>query len=321
MVPVKDLNTHVRYELPKSDEGFKTPDIFVPMEMEGVVAETNAFQKYIDQIEQKLDMVTSAKPNLLTSKNDDWYYNLNSIKDVKTGISVSVMVRLEILGLDKSSIRKYVTDHILDTAPHDTRLMLAKHVLEPGFRPATPMEKHIVEYFNYLVYKENGINGLLLMKDKAPLVFYKIDDWSEYSLGEFVQCKSMFEQRMSVDKTDMADMVGFVNTFVGKDNVAMSVFRVKNMKQERNNKGAYILNEKKADIVKRVNNILKLAQQPFSFDDEKTAESNRNTDDISQIAFAGMFELLIRKYNDEQASNKVWFLRPEQATFLKVENM
>jgi hypothetical protein len=99
MVPVKNLNTHVRYELPKSDEGFKTPDIFVPMEMEGVVAETNAFQKYIDQIEQKLDMVTSAKPNLLTSKNDDWYYNLNSIKDVKTGISVSVMVRLEILGL------------------------------------------------------------------------------------------------------------------------------------------------------------------------------------------------------------------------------
>ena len=293
----------------------------MPMEMDGIVAETNAFQNFIEQMEQKLEIVTSEKPNLLSAKNDDWYFNLNSIKDIKVGISVSVMIRLEILGFTSEMIRKYVIDHILDTASHDTRLMLAKHVLEPGFKPTTPIEKHIAEYFNYLVYREDGINGLLLMKDKAPLVLYKIDDWSEYSLGEFVQCKPMFEQRMNVNKTDMADMVGFVNTFVGKDNLAISVFRVKNMKQERNNKGAYILNEKKADIIKRVNTILKLAQQPFSFDDETKSDNNRNTDDISQIAFAGMFELLIRKYNDELVTNKVWFLRPEQATFLKVENL
>jgi hypothetical protein len=284
----------------------------------------------LEQIEQHIEMTTSDKPNILDAKNDDWYYNLNSIKDVKPSkkdknkpfiMSISTMVRMEIMGFNKASIRKYVVEHILDTAPHNTRLMLAKRVLEPGYKPTGALEKQVAEYFNYLVYRENGIHGLLLMKDKAPLVFYNISNWSEYSLGEYVQCIPMFESRMHVDKQDMADIVGFVNTFVGKDNLATSVFRVKNMKQERNNKGAYIMNEKKADIVKRVNTVLKLAEQPFSFDDENVASSNRNTDDISQIAFAGMFELLIRKYNDEKVGNKTWFLRPEQAALLKVENL
>jgi hypothetical protein len=209
----------------------------------------------------------------------------------------------------------------LDLASHNVKLELAKHVLAPGFKATSAWERHVAEYFNYLVYRENGINGLLLLKDKAPLVLYNMDDWSEYSLGEFVQCKPMFERRMNVAREDMSDLLGFVNIFVGKDNVANPVFRVKNMKQARNNKGAYLLNEKKADIVKRVNMVLEQAEQPFSFDDEKTADSSRNTDDISQIAFAGMFEMLIRKYNDDRVLGKTWFLRPEQAAFLKIESL
>jgi hypothetical protein len=160
-----------------------------------------------------------------------------------------------------------------------------------------------------------------LMKDKVN-VLYNINDWSEYSPGTVVQMKKLFDHRMGKTKDEMSDMLGFVNSFTGKDNVSVSVFRVKNMKQERNNKGAYIMNEKKADIVKRVNNILKMAGSPFSFDDEKTnAGTNRNTDDISQIAFAGMFELLIRLYHSQGMNNKTWFLRPEQAVYLKIENL
>ncbi len=81
------------------------------------------------------------------------------------------------------------------------------------------------------------------------------------------------------------------------------------------------MNEKKADIVKRVNLVLGMAGQPFSFDDETSVAASRNTDDISQIAFAGMFELLVRKYNDERVDGKTWFLRPEQAAFLKIESL
>lgn len=323
-VPIKNLNTHVRYELPKNDEEIKTPTVFVPMEIEdgAAVNENNAFSEFLMQMEHNIDIATSAKPNILSVKNDNWFYNLNSIKDIKgAGISVSVMVRLEIMGLNTEMLKKYVADHILDLASHNVKLELAKHVLAPGFKATSAWERHVAEYFNYLVYRENGINGLLLLKDKAPLVLYNIDDWSEYSLGEFVQCKPMFERRMNVAREDMSDLLGFVNIFVGKDNVANPVFRVKNMKQARNNKGAYLLNEKKADIVKRVNMVLEEAEQPFSFDDEKSADSSRNTDDISQIAFAGMFEMLIRKYNDERVLGKTWFLRPEQAAFLKIESL
>jgi hypothetical protein len=323
-VPVKNMNTHVRYELPKSDEEFKTPTVFVPMEIDSNVAhnEHNVFGEFLEKMEHNIAIATSAKPNLIAAKNDDWFYNLNSIRDVKgAGVSVSVMVRLEIMGFDAELIRKYVTNHMLDLASHDMRLELAKHVLAPGFKAATPLARHVAEYFDYLVYREGGINGLLLLKDKAPLVLYNMEDWSEYSLGEFVQCKPMFERRMQVARENMSDLLGFVNIFVGKDNVANPVFRVKNMKQVRNNKGAYIMNEKKADIVKRVNLVLGMAGQPFSFDDETSVAASRNTDDISQIAFAGMFELLVRKYNDERVDGKTWFLRPEQAAFLKIESL
>ncbi len=104
---------------------------------------------------------------------------------------------------------------------------------------------------------------------------------------------------------------GFVNTFIGKDNLASSVFHIKSMTEKRNNTGANILQAGKRVIMDHVNNILKMAQQPFSFDEH-------NSVDITQIAFAGMVELLLRKYNDELVNNKTWMLRPEQAIIVNI---
>jgi len=91
------------------------------------------------------------------------------------------------------------------------------------------------------------------------------------------------------------------------------------MKQKRNNKSAYLQNDSKIAIIKQLNAILKLTNSPFSFDDESCANCERNTDDISKIAFAGIYEMLIRKYNDQDSSDKIWFLRPEQAIFNNIK--
>jgi hypothetical protein len=64
-----------------------------------------------------------------------------------------------------------------------------------------------------------------------------------------------------------------------------------------------------------------MAKSPFCFDDEKCPEPTRDTDDISKIAFAGIFELVIRKLNDEKVDDKVWFLRPEVAIFNKISKL
>lgn len=93
------------------------------------------------------------------------------------------------------------------------------------------------------------------------------------------------------------------------------------MKQLRNNKSAYLQNDTKIAIIKQLNGILKLAESPYSFDNEASKEPTRNTDDISKVAFAGIYEMLIRKYNREKLFGKMWFLKPEQAIFNNIKNL
>jgi hypothetical protein len=99
------------------------------------------------------------------------------------------------------------------------------------------------------------------------------------------------------------------------------VFRIKNMKQLRNNKSAYLQNDTKIAIIKQLNGILKLVGSPYSFDNETKNEPTRNTDDISKVAFAGIFEMVIRKYNKDKLFGKMWFLRSEQAIFNNIKNL
>jgi hypothetical protein len=203
--------------------------------------------------------------------------------------------------------------------PHNDRLTLAKRVNEPGFTPITELETHIKTYFDLLTFTAIGITCVLLMKDKEnENALYNIEDWTELSIGMVNQFNSLIRSRLGVDANNISNIVGFVNNFESKDGNSKPVFYIKNMDQKRNNSGSYLQQEKKVVIVKHINNILKSVGSQYSYDDENKENPERNTDDISQIAFSGIMELLIRLFNTNKANGKVWYLTPEQAVVNKI---
>jgi hypothetical protein len=246
------------------------------------------------------------------SKNDQDEYILL----MNGSLCNSVMTRLRFLGFTKSLLEKYVVEHILDTLPHESRIILAKTVLTPGFSQNSPLEKQVFDYFNFLVL--DGGKAIVLTKEEEN-IYYNTSNWKELSYGEKVQLDAEMHRKMDV--SDYSDIVGFIAKFAGKDMISKMVFKRKDMKQKRNNQGAYLQNDsKKAAVIDKVNEILRMGGYPFQFDDSTNKEATRNTDDISKIAFSGIFEMLIRKMNEEKKDGKTWFLKPEQAIFNNIKN-
>jgi hypothetical protein len=362
-IPVKTMSEYVQYEIETKDENIKTPVFGSEEEKEESKVVGEQYVSLIAKMRENLETAIREEPNELKDKNEDWYFNLNSIKckkdadtektfldfkkkykitkadsdeTIRTKISptpfeeykrleknsicitqgfFSVVARLRILGVDSESLEKYVSDHIIETLSHENLLTLAKEVLNPNFVAKDNLERRILNYFQNLLL--DGKKTLVLAKDNKN-IYYSLADWSEISDGEKVLLVGEMQEKMEV--TNYSDIIGFVGEFSSKDMGSTMVFRTKNMTQKRNNKSAFLQNDSKIAIIKQINTILKLAGSPYSFDDDSCTKCERNTDDLSKIAVACIFEMLIRKFDDEKTAGKKWLLRPEQAIFNNIKN-
>jgi superfamily II DNA or RNA helicase len=345
-IPVKSHEDRVRYEiLPKAQ--ITTPDLNLKQsgkqgkdkqrkeeEREEIKEEEeeprdDKYDSMITKMNEKITMATKEQPNIILwgNDNDDWYLNINSIRDrknkAKSGLFVSVMIRLILHGIDTELLTKLTVEHFLDTLPFEDRSMLAKIVSNPSFKPQTPLDNHIYEYFQYLTFTstDQTTTAILLMKDDTKTVLYNVRNWNDISEGDI---KYFFEKqirdRLGVSIENMSDNIGFVNMFKDKDGSVKPVFKIRNLKKGSSNgrDGSYLQQENKIVIVSLINAISKEAGSPFSYDNENQTEPSRNTDDITKYAFAGIAELLFRKFNLENINGKKWFLRPEEAIYNKV---
>lgn len=362
IIPVKTMNERVQYEFEKNDENIKTPvfgsdDLKEPGEtyellmtkirgqletatkkepnelkdknkdwyynLNSIKCKKDAdeekkfaeFKKQHKIVKTDSDLVIQKKlsPSLYTE-----YKKLEKNSICSTKGFFSIMTRLHIFGFNQKLIQKYVSDHILETLSHENRIILAKEVLNPGFVAKDNLEKQILERFQDLVL-DNQKTIVLAKKDKN--IYYKIADWTELTVGE----KNLLENEMhrKMEIANYSNIIGFIGDFSSKEMGSLMVFKTKNMKQVRNNKGAYLQNESNnMAIVKQLNAILEMSHSLFRFDDETCSNCERNTDDISKIALAGIYELLIRKFDDDdKKSGKTWFLRPEQAIFNNIKEL
>ena len=348
--PIKTMHDRVQYEVETNDEKIKTP---VKDEQYDILMETIHRNLLIATKEEPNELIES-------SEKYDWYYNINSVyckKNTKefvkfkknnqigtgetdaeieiklgeeryaqylilqknavcdTSSFKTVMTRLRFLGFDEPTMKKYVMEHILDTLSHEDRLILAKQVLKDPPSKAPPSKDAINKYFNDLLIDKK----ILVLAKEGENVFYRINDWTMLSFGERQQLQQKINEKLSVNPSNFSNIIGFVAE-LSDDNKSM-VFKRKDMTQKKNNWGAYLQNDNgKMPIIKKVNEILSMTESPFCFDDEKCPEPTRNTDDISKIAFAGIFELLIRKFNEDEEKGKIWYLRPEIAIYNKISN-
>jgi superfamily II DNA or RNA helicase len=357
--PIKTMHERVQYKIETDDENIKTPvkdnqyNILLDTIQANLITAIKSDANELINSSENYDWYYNIN-SVYCSKNTKDFINFKkqnkivkdeSDEDIKLRLSPelynqylitkkntvcdtskfkTVLTRLRFLGFDAPNMKKYVMEHILDTLSHEDRLVLAKTIFAPGFSTSlglSEIERHIVKYFNYLLLEDEEEKILVLAKESEN-VFYRIGDWSQLSFGERRLFQEKMKGKMEINIEDYSDIIGFVAEFSDVDKTM--VFKRKEMKQKKkqNNRGAYLQGDSsKVHIIKKLNEILLMSNSPFCFDDEKCPEPTRDTDDISKIAFAGIFELVIRKLNDEKVNDKVWFLRPEVAIFNKISKL
>jgi flagellar biosynthesis GTPase FlhF len=216
----------------------------------------------------------------------EWKINLNT-----KGSRIPPIVYLELHGIGKKPLKKYMVDHILDTMPHDERLNLAKQIKNPSFVATKPLEKHIVEYFDFLTIRDADRTCLVLGKTCYDLN----NNWRIMILKERDE---MYRNRFFVDIDELSDIFGYIEDGIFKIN---------------NNGRICSENSTKTEMISEMNEILKLSGSNYWYDTATTREKpQRNSDNLSHEAFCAVTELYLRKLNSERVNKKIWFLNPEQ---------
>ena len=103
------------------------------------------------------------------------------------------------------------------------------------------------------------------------------------------------------------EIIGFTIDFKKKE----MVFKVKDLRQKRNNNGARIDSAGKSDIIKLLN--LVVGEERYT---------NENTDkEFNKIGLCIVLELVMRQYNEERLRGRVYYLNPEQALVRNISKM
>ncbi len=235
-------------------------------------------------------------PNIhMTTK---WRIDLNT-----KGNRIPAIVYLELHGIGHKALKKYTVDHLLDTMQHNERLSLAKQIKSPGFVANKPLEKHILQYFDFLTIKDGERTFIVLGKTCYDFN----NNWSIVIIDEDDE---MYKNRFFVEIDELSDIFGYIEN---------GIFKI--------NDNGRICSEKstKTEMIAKMNDVLKLSGSNYWYDTSTARDKpRRNSDNLSHKAFCAVTELYMRKLNSERVNNKIWFLKPEQwkrlSNFIPVKN-
>jgi hypothetical protein len=166
---------------------------------------------------------------------------------------------------------------------------------------------------------ERGVTGVVVFKDNGWKIYvvrspeelededeneYKDENDTESSIygplreadPEQYRIFSIHLEKFKIDYSKLNVLIGFVNMFKNRE----MVFKVKDLRQTRNNIGARCGDSTtRADAIKLLNTLL-----------ETNAYTNKT--DIRMISFCVIIETLMRYYTDIGKNNKIYYLTPEK---------
>jgi len=331
--PVAEENPHVAEE--SSPIAIKTPK---PMGVRSIMAE--------------IEIVTSralGAPLEIQPNDEDWYNHMNNFKAVPSKKKpkdfadyTAKKMLLENHGIDEQALTLYIWDHALNTLDYKDRVTLAKWVFSESPK-TTDLEKHVEQYFKYLVFKVDEIEGIVIAKDDENILF-NLADWTEmpYKQETF---DLEYRERFFVEPTKFPKIVGFFGGF----KTGYPVFKIKQLLLKRNNPGAYLMQEAKGDITTILNSVLHLfslkpppkgAVSQREEDVADCASSMRNcvkyagikvqydaatTVKMSKIALGIILEIVMMNHTPRDVEidqrDHVWYMRQEMANYNKIQKL
>ena len=262
-----------------------------------------SYSDIIHEIRTVLD--TLRRRHDIKSTEMDWYKNASR-----------AIEHLHIVhAFDEITIIKYVIYHYLDSANYNTKRILFEYVIdEHVFEEDPEIETHIASYFRDRLMLSNvgDKEGIYIAnREDSQLIVRDIGNdaedtnWKEGDRFDATDFSTDYSEKYEVDKKVLNDIVGYMIQFKDQD---MS-FYYKNIHLKRNTKGRRCdRSGGKAPII----DMLNLIVGSKMYTEENT----------SSLMYSGslcvILEMLLRKYNDEKKSGKMYYLSPEQAIQNKI---
>jgi superfamily II DNA or RNA helicase len=251
-------------------------------------------------------------PVKIETKDTNWYKHAGHVLDLlhtNQEIPQDVLVR-------------YILFHFLDTSTIEDRLILVQRLYYDENRGVggggagselIGIEVIIKQYFDEKiirrVYGGEEVIAILLVTGESWELYVQdktTREWTPAKPTERSEFIRVGINKFIVLEVDMNYLIGFMSTF--KQDM---VFKTKNLREKRNNRGAKCDIWTKADILKRLAVII---------DDENTY-SLENTENILKPGVCVIMEIIMRYYSDKRHKGKAWFLSPEQALINKVTGL
>ena len=215
--------------------------------------------------------------------------------------------------LSKEKLVQYAIYHYLDTSPLHARVTMLDRFFgssEIDVGSLLDVERVIKAYLEERmiskIYQAGKAYGIILAdKDeyKVYLQSRETQQWNEGNKRDLEGYTGI--DRFVVAKNNMNIMIGFMSMFEES-----MVFKTKDFRQKRNNRGSKCDIWGKADILKRINFIL----------GSEDAYTSDNTKTILKPGICIIMEIMMRYYSETKKNGKEWFLTAEQGIMNDVKN-
>ena len=224
-----------------------------------------------------------------------WYKNHSVIMDY--------LINNHDFSIDE--LQQLVVDHILDELKFENKILLLNYLYQTSWKPIENSDVLIKQYFDdRMITSSNGTMGLTLSDDhKTTQIYVQKSVWQKADFSEanvLIRSKEYIEKNI-FNKDRLNTVIGFMDWV---DNQNEYVFKIRDLTDSVNKRGARVNQALSKDILTKINQILGKTVYP--------------ADNVKKIFGEGknrlvvILELFIRKFQKEKTQDKFWFLNYEQ---------
>jgi hypothetical protein len=256
------------------------------------------YTEILAQFKENIDYIYTNREVPSAEKEWDWYMHARKVYDhINT-----------VYGIPQEIIYKYFVYHIIDTLLFHQKMTIISQIYTPSWRPTekyAKIEEIMKEYFDSILLQSPKKRGILLNKDNSWKIMVQSADVPESWYEGEPEDTNLFApeiMKLIVPTKSLTDRVGFFALFKNTE----MVFYVKDMSKTRNS-GARCDSAGKVRIIELLNHIQK-----------RTVYTPETAKFIAQMGLCIILEIVMRNMTKPGSVN---FLRPEQATLIKIKEL
>jgi len=257
---------------------------------ERVVKKTIKSIAIISEMETNYNIALSE--NIIIRGEEDWYKFCSSVikKMIKSGV-------------DEELLERFLIEHLLDSLLYSQYLQVLNHIYSND--NLSLFELKLKDFIDTQLLESDNLTAILIQKDeKQSMLVLKGNKWYPAEAEDYQDLKE--EIKDIIPKiSNLNKIVGFIGPFKNE----YMIFKLKFMEKKRH-KGARCDQAGKAESIRIMNEILG--------DIKFTKE---NTINIPQKELCILQEFTLRLYDEEEKSNKRWFLSPVEASLIDIEKI